>query len=134
MPDFFKYDIERRDNPRPSFHFDKTNDEYAELLKNIRLAIRRKESVRYQVITQDLYDVVMFLVHGYLRPTTSEIFSLKFKDIKIKKDPSSLEIRVIDGKTGFRISNSTKELVEIYEKLKKRHLSSKSEDYLLMPT
>ncbi len=134
VPDFFKYDMKRRDNPRPSFHFDKTNDEYIELLKRIRFAVKRKETVRYQVITQDLYDLVLFLVHGYLRPTTSEIFSLKFKDIKVKKDPSSLEVRVIDGKTGFRISNSTKELVEIYEKLKKRNPNCKSEDYLFMPS
>lgn len=134
VPDFFRYDMKRKDHPRPSFHFDEKNDEYPQLLERIRLAIERKEKVRYQPITRDLYDVVMFLVHGYLRPTTSEIFSLKFKDIKVKKDPSCLEIRVIDGKTGFRFCNSTKELVEIFEKLRKRNPKYKAEDYLFMPS
>jgi len=132
VPDFLKYDMKKRDNPRPSFHFEEPNDEYSLLLKRIRESIEKKEVVRYQPITEELYELVMFIVHGYLRPTMSELFSVKYKDIKIRKDPSCLEIRVLNGKTGFRIINSTQVLVEIFEKTKKRNPNHKPDDYIFM--
>jgi integrase len=132
VPDFLKYDMKKRDNPRPSFHFEEPNNEYSKLLKSIKDSIKNKETVRYHPITQELYDLVMFLVHGYLRPTVSEIFSIKYKDVNVRKDPLCLEIRVLKGKTGFRIVNSTEWLVDIFEKMKSRNPDHKPDDFIFM--
>jgi len=59
--------------------------------------------VRGTPITQDLYDLVVFLVHSFVRPTISELYSLRFKDITVRKDLECLQIEILKGKTGYRI-------------------------------
>ena len=132
VPDFLKYNMKKRDNPRPSFNFDEPNNEYSKLLARIRESIDNQESVRYHLITEELYELVLFLVHGYLRPSISEIFSLKYNDINVRMDPSCLEIRVMKGKTGFRIVNSTEWLVDIFNKMKLRNANHKPDDFIFM--
>ena len=134
LPELVTYKKNKKDNPRPAFSFDKKNDEYGRLLKGIRNSILEKDSVRYNEITEDLYDLVMFLVHGFLRPTVSEVFSVKYKDIKVIDDgeTKTLQIQINKGKTGFRITNSTEVLVERFQLIKERNPDFKPDDYVLL--
>lgn len=134
IPELITYKKNKQDNPRPSFHFDKKNDEYKKLLSGIRQSIQEKDTVRYHTITEDLYDLVMFLVHGFMRPTVSEVFSIRYKDIKEidDGDTKTLQIQINKGKTGFRISNSTDVLVERFQLIKSRNPDHKPDDYIFM--
>jgi len=132
VPTFRTFSTKSRDNPRPSFSFEKNNNEYQRLLDAILTSRDRGLEVSGQIVTNELYFVVMFIVHGFLRPTEGELFSLKHKDIKQVRDPLSLEITVSTGKTGYRTSNSTKELVGVYKRLQEENPHAKPDDYLFM--
>jgi len=134
IPTFRSFRTKSRDNPRPAFSFDKNNDEYQKLLDAILEHRDRGTEVMGHPITNELYFVVMFLIHAFVRPTTSELFSIKHKDIqKSKEDVNSLEIRIADGKTGYRISNSTRFLVGVYKRLQDENMNAKPNHYILMP-
>ena len=134
IPELLPYKKTSRDNPRPAFEFEGENSEYKRLLAGIRKSVIDVDTVRYQQITEDLYDVVMFIVHGFLRPTVSEVFAIKYKDIKIvdTKTTKTLQIRVNKGKTGFRISNSTEFLLDRFELIKQRNPDHNPDDYIFM--
>lgn len=132
-PTFRAFSTKSRDNPRPSFSFDKNNNEYQRLLDAILRARDNGAVVRGQLVTNELYFVVMFLCHGFIRPTESELFSIRHRDIKQVRDPLSLEITIPDGKTGYRQTNTTKELVGVYKRLKEENPSAKENDYIFMP-
>lgn len=53
--------------------------------------------------TIDFRDVMMFkfMVESYLRPTTTELFAIKRRDVQWLKNPDRLEV-VVNGKTGPR--------------------------------
>ena len=121
------------DNPRSAFKFHKENNEYKKLLKQIRTAIKNKTIVRGQMIDEELYFVVMFIMHSFIRPTLNELFSIKHKDISPRTDVKSLNIEVTKGKTGYRIASSMDSLVDIYEKLKEFHKNYRQDDYIFKP-
>lgn len=126
VQEFHRYKV--KTNPRASFEFsntDTTITEYEKILDRIRKSIKNGDQVRYRPITDDLYNLVLFVVHTQIRPVLKEIYSLKHEDIKIRD--KSLEITIHDGKTGFRIASSTSQLVEIYQKMKK---NKKPNDFL----
>jgi hypothetical protein len=125
VQEFHRYKV--KSNPRASFEFDDTETsitEYEKILERIRVSIKSGDKVRYRQITDDLYNLVLFVVHTQVRPIISELYSIKHEDIKIEHD--SLRITIHEGKTGFRYANSTSMLVDIYKKMKK----SKSGEYL----
>ena len=134
IPEFLTYKSTVKDNPRPSFSFDNKNDEYKRLLHGIRSSIKERDVVRYQTITEDLYDLVLFLVHGFMRPSVSEVFAIKYENIKIINEgkTKALQIQINKGKTGFRISNSTETLVEVFERMRSRNPKYKPSDYIFM--
>ena len=121
--------IERKDNPRVSF----SEEQYSSFLKGISSAIKRKDTVRGNVISDEFYYFVLLLVHSYLRPTRTEAFGLKHHDIEIKDNPPHIQLDV-DGKTGKRLSASTEYGVEFYQKLKACNPDYNSpEDYIFLP-
>ena len=121
--------IERKDNPRVSF----SEEQYSSFLKGISSAIKRKDTVRGNVISDEFYYFVLLLVHSYLRPTRTEAFGLKHHDIEIKDNPPHIQLDV-DGKTGRRLSASTEYGVEFYQKLKACNPDYNSpEDYIFLP-
>ncbi|MDA8634773.1 integrase [Rhodobacteraceae bacterium] len=121
--------IERKDNPRVSF----SEEQYSYFLKGISSAIKRKDIVRGNVISDEFYYFVLLLVHSYLRPTRTEAFGLKHQDIEIKDNPPHIQLDV-DGKTGRRLSASTEYGVEFYQKLKACNPDYNSlEDYIFLP-
>ena len=114
-----------KDNPRPSFN----DKEYALLLKTTRDEISKGSNVRGVLIKEEFYYFIVFMTHSFLRPTESEIFSIKFEDIKVKDNPKTLEIRV-EGKTGFRTASTMPNAVDFYNKLIELRPEYKTEDYL----
>ena len=110
-----KIDVGRKnkDNPRPSF----SEEEYKLLLRTIRLCESKKEVVDGTPITLEHYYCILFQVHTFMRPTYSELFGVRHKDITVMKNPQRLDIQV-KGKTGFRTVSSLPYAVEFYSKLR----------------
>ncbi|MDA8712534.1 hypothetical protein N9M79_02800 [Alphaproteobacteria bacterium] len=127
--------VKREDNPRPYFKFypivEQKNDEYKKLLSTIK-AHSGELKIRGWEVDEELYDLVLFLTHSFLRPTSSEVYGLKHRDINIIEKPRTLQI-TLQGKTGFRTSNTMPAAVSVYERLKKRHGKAKPDDYVFYP-
>lgn len=125
-----KIDVGRKnkDNPRPSF----SEEEYKLLLRTIRLCESKKEVVDGTQITLEHYYCILFQVHTFMRPTYSELFGVRHKDISVMKNPQRLDIQV-KGKTGFRTVSSLPYAVEFYSKLQKLHKGFKPNDFLFLP-
>jgi len=128
----------RKDNPRPFFQFaplvPKDGDEYALILKTAKEMAAEGVRVRWIQVTDELYDWILFLIHSFLRPTTSEIYSLRFQDVAIAKDPKRLILTIRKGKTGLRRTNTLEACVSVFERLRKRHSQVKPEDYVFLPS
>tara|TARA_R110002096_G_scaffold205926_4_gene392015 strand:+ start:11 stop:1201 length:1191 start_codon:yes stop_codon:yes gene_type:complete len=105
--------VSTRDNPRPSF----TEKEYKLLLKITKEVIQEQVKLRGVLIDDELYYFIVFLVHSFMRPVESEIFSIKHQDVSIEKDPKRLKIKINDGKTGFRYVSTMPDAVDFYTKL-----------------
>jgi hypothetical protein len=100
----------RHDNPRPFFRFQplvsKEDDEYQKLLTISKQMASEKVRVRETVVTDELYDMIIFLVHSFVRPIETEFYTLKHKHVSISEDPRALLLTIADGKTGFRLSST----------------------------
>jgi hypothetical protein len=93
-----------------------------------------KVRIRESVITNELRDLVIFLVHSFIRPIETELYALKHKHVSITEDPKALLLTIADGKTGFRLANTMPAAVTVYERIKKRYPNlSGPEDYLFFP-
>ncbi len=129
---------ERDDNPRPFFRFSplvsKEADEYKKIQRAAKELAVEQCVVHGTVITDELYDLILFLTHTFMRPTTSEVFALRFQDVTIAQNPKRLIINIADGKTGFRPVISTEDAVAIYQRICKRYPKHQPSDFLFMPT
>ena len=127
----------RNDNPRSFFRFyplvEKDEDEY-ELIKTTAKAMaKEKIRVRETIVTEELYDFILFMVHSFLRPTESEVYTLTHRDITVADDPKRLIITIRKGKTGYRISNTMPAAVAVYIRLKLRNEGHTKDDFLFLP-
>lgn len=126
----------QKDNPRPFFRFyplvDKEKDTFRLLLETAMRLYEEKAYVRGVLITGELYDFILFVVHSFVRPTTTEVYALKHADIQIANNPSRLLLTIRNGKTGYRIANSTQDAVDAYKRIKERY-TAKDDDYLFLP-
>ena len=77
--------------------------------------------VKETIVTEELYDMIIFLVHSFVRPIETEFYALKHKHVSITKDPRALLLTIADGKTGFRLSNTVPAAVTVYERIKRRN-------------
>ena len=127
----------QKDNPRPFFRFhplvDKEKDVYKLLLTTAEMMAKDKVNVRGVETTGELYDFIMFVVHTFVRPTTTEVYALKHADIQVADNPTRLLLTVRNGKTGYRIANSMEGAVPVYKRIKERYPDAKDEDYLFLP-
>jgi hypothetical protein len=128
----------RHDNPRPYFRFypivSKDDDEYKKLLDVAKDMANENVRVRETIVTDELYDMIIFLVHSFIRPIETEFYELKHKHVSISDDPRALILTISDGKTGFRLTNTMPAAVTVYERIKKRnHDLSGPDDYLFFP-
>jgi site-specific recombinase XerD len=118
-----------KDNPRPSF----TEQEYKHLLKTTRQVVKEGVKVRGITITMEMYYFIVFMTHSFLRPTETEVFALRHRDILEKQNPRRLEIKV-QGKTGYRVAMTTKYAPVFYKHLQtKINPEYESDDFVFFP-
>jgi hypothetical protein len=127
----------QKDNPRPFFRFhplvDKDKDTYKLLLATAKAMGDNELAIRGVETTDELYDLILFVTHSFVRPTTTELYALRHADIQIADKPKRLLLTVRNGKTGYRIANSLEAAVSVYQRIKQRYPNAKSEDYLFLP-
>lgn len=128
----------QKDTPRSHFPFHplvaKEDDVYKAVIEKTKELGEKGLKVRGVPITNELYDLVLFLTHSFVRPTVSEVYALKHSDIAVANDPKRLLITVRAGKTGFRVANSMPAAVAIYERIRARYPEAKPNDYIFYPT
>jgi hypothetical protein len=126
-----------KDNPRPFFRFHplvaKDDDNYQKLLRQVKQMADQRIAVRGVEITDELYDLVLFLTHSFVRPISSELYAIRHSDITIANDPRRLIVTVRDGKTGYRSANTMEAAVSVYQRIKVRYPDAKPDDYLFFP-
>jgi hypothetical protein len=127
----------QRDNPRPFFRFhplvSKDEDAYQMLMKGVKDMIGKDVDVRGFEVDEELYDLILFLTHSFVRPTMTELYAIKHSDVTIADDPKRLIVTVRNGKTGYRGANTMPAAVSVYERIKERHSNHSSEDYIFYP-
>ena len=127
----------RNDNPRSFFRFhplvDKNEDEYQLLLNTAKVMAHEAVRVRETVVTEELRDFILFMVHSFMRPTESEVYALTHRDISVAEDPKRLIITISKGKTGHRISNTLSGAVSVYKRIKVRNPNYSKNDFLFFP-
>jgi hypothetical protein len=126
-----------KDNPRPFFRFhplvEKSDDNYQKLLRTVKEMAEQKVVVRGIEVTDELYDLVLFLAHSFVRPISSELYALRHSDITVADDPKRLIVTVRDGKTGFRSANTMSAAVSVYGRIRARYPDAQPEDFIFYP-
>ena len=118
------------DKPRVSF----SDAEYALLLEAARTIADGAETlVRGVPVTREHYNVIVFAVHSFLRPTETELFGIRYCDIEVMGDAPRHLLMTLTGKTGYRKSASLNAAVDIFEKQRLMNVNAKPTDYVFMP-
>lgn len=124
----------RKDNPRSFFRFtplvSRDQDEYQKLLVSAAKMAEEGTIVRETKVTEELRDMVLFLTHSFLRPTESEFYQVRHRDVMIVKDPRGLQITIDKGKTGQRITSTMPACVEVYKRICNRNAGFKPDDFI----
>ena len=80
----------QKDNPRSFFRFaplvPPENDEWDLLKSTAKKLAAEKTIVRGVPVTEELYDLILFCVHSFVRPTVSELYALKHSDVGVSED------------------------------------------------
>jgi len=91
----------QHDNPRPFFRFaplvERDRDEYQQLLQGAKKLADDNAIIRGVEVTRELYGLIVFWGHSFVRPTTTELYALKHDDITIEKDPKRPLVTVRNG-------------------------------------
>ena len=126
-----------KDNPRPFFRFhplvSKEEDAYQALLTAAKQMAEDKVIVRGVPVTDELYDLLLFLSHSFVRPLTTELYAIRHSDVTVADDPKRLVVTVRDGKTGYRAANTMPAAVSVYERIQQRNPNADREDYIFLP-
>jgi hypothetical protein len=127
----------QKDNPRPFFRFHPlvSPEEDADLKLRQTAADMAEENVivRGVPITDELHQLIYFVLGSFVRPTVTELFALRHSDITMAKKPTRLLITVRNGKTGYRVANTLIGTAVRYLKIKKLYPDAKPEDYVFLP-
>jgi hypothetical protein len=127
----------QKDNPRAFFRFhplvSKENDAYKKLLDTAKAMADEAPSIRGVPVTDELYDLILFVTHSFVRPTITELYALRRNDVTVAQDPKRLLLTIRSGKTGYRVSNTMPAAVSVYERITQRYPNAKGEDYLFFP-
>ncbi|HSI11295.1 MAG TPA: hypothetical protein VK961_04595, partial [Chthoniobacter sp.] len=129
--------VKQKDNPRPFFRFHplvaKGSDEYERLLKAAREMAADGVTIRGVQVTEELRDLILFCVHSFVRPTTTELYALKRSDVTVAYSPKRLLVTVRDGKTGYRVANTMEGAIAAHRRVCARYQDLDGEDYLFLP-
>ena len=127
----------QKDNPRPFFKFhplvSKDDDQYKKVIARAEQMFNEGVVCRGIPVTEELRDILLFITHSFVRPTHSELYSIRHKDITVAKDPRRLILTIVDGKTGYRVVNTMEAAVSVYERICKRNTGYKQDDYIFLP-
>jgi site-specific recombinase XerD len=127
----------KKDNPRPFFRFaplvSAKEDEYQKVLATAKQMALEKVQVRWIPVTLELYDLVLFLMHSFLRPTVSELYSLRHRDVTIATNPKRLILTIRKGKTGHRVTNTLEAAVSVYKRCRERYPTVTPDDFVFLP-
>jgi DNA-binding Lrp family transcriptional regulator len=85
------------------------------------------------MLVRTLVDIVLFLVHSFVRPIVTELYTIRHSDITISENPDRLIVIVRNGKTGFRAANTMSGAVPVYRRILKRYPEFNGDDYLFLP-
>lgn len=141
IPETPKIKNVKKEVPRTFFRFfpivSKEDDEYKLLLKKSAELAVSNVLVRGTPITEELRDIIIFAVHGFVRPTYSELYALKHKHVMIREDRERKEewlvLTIEKGKTGRRLTDTMPGAATVYRRIQKRNLNWTPEDYLFLP-
>ena len=92
-----------------------------------------KVIVRGVPVTDELYELLLFLSHSFVRPLTTELYAIRHSDVTVADDPKRLVVTVRDGKTGYRAANTMPAAVSVYERIQQRNPNAGGEDYIFLP-
>ena len=92
-----------------------------------------KLSIRGVTVTEELYDLILFVTHSFVRPTITELYALRHNDVEIAENPRRLLVTIRNGKTGYRTANTMPGAVSVYQRIMRRYPDAKGEDYLFLP-
>lgn len=124
----------QKDNPRSYFPFNplvaKEGDVYQAILKAAKDLADEGVSVRGVPVTEELYDLILFTTHSFVRPIVSELYALKHSDVTVASDPKRLLLTIRNGKTGYRVANTMPAAVGVYQRIKTRYPDAKPDDHL----
>lgn len=127
----------QKDNPRPYFRFyplvSKEDDTYQLVLRTAKQMAEENVVVRGVPVTTELYDIILFLTHSFVRPITTELYAIRHEDVTVAEDPVRLIVTVRDGKTGFRATNTMSAAVSVYKRVCQRQPDRKPSDYIFLP-
>jgi hypothetical protein len=127
----------QEDNPRPFFRFyplvDKDKDVYKKVLETAKRMAQEQLVIRGVPVTDELYDLILFTAHSFVRPIKSELYAIKHSDITIADNPKRLIVVVRKGKTGYRVANTTEGAVAPYQRCLKRNPTANGEDHIFLP-
>jgi hypothetical protein len=124
----------QKDNPRAFFRFyplvPKERDTDKKLLHTAKALADEHVVIRGVEVTDELYDLIVFVTHSFVCPTITELYALHHNDVEIADKPKRLLGTVRNGKTGFRTANTMPGAVSVYSRIKNRYPDAKGEDYL----
>lgn len=83
-------------------------------------------------MTREHYNMIVFAVHSFLRPTETELFGIRFCDIEVMHDVPRHLLMTLNGKTGYRKSASLEAAVDIFEKQQRRQVGASVTDHVFM--
>ncbi|AUX68815.1 hypothetical protein CHX26_04190 [Porphyrobacter sp. HT-58-2] len=127
----------QKDNPRSYFPFyplvSKDKDAYQAVLKAAQELAESRTLVRGVPITEELYDLILFTSHSFVRPIISELYALRHRDVTVAEDPRRLLLTIRNGKTGYRVANTMPAAVSVYDRIRQRYPDASPDDYLFYP-
>ena len=125
------------DNPRPFFRFypvvSHDEDAYRQLIEAADLMSQSDQAGIGGKVSDELRDIIPFLVSSFVRPISSELYAIRHKDITIADNPKRLLITIRNWKTGFRVANTLSDAVGIYEQICQRHPNHSEDDHIFLP-
>lgn len=87
----------QKDNPRPFIRFyplvDKEKDAYKPLLATAKGMGAEKTLVRGVEATGELYDLILFVVHTFVRKPPRSFNAIKHADIRVAENPKRLLLK-----------------------------------------
>jgi hypothetical protein len=127
----------QQDNPRSYFPFhplvSKQDDVYQSILKAAQDLADEEAVIRGVPITKELYDLILFTSHSFVRPIITELYDIRHRDVTVADDPRRLLLTIRNGKTGYRVANTMSAAVSVYDRIRQRYPDSKPDDYLFLP-